>query len=80
MNYKENAVDPYTQKVAKCLRQRVEASGKTLRQIAAEAGMNLSTLHRLINGQRHITIAYLYALSTPLDFDPPALLNEAKAS
>ena len=76
MDNTEN-VDEYTKKVAQVLRERQAQSGISYRAIAAQTGYGLSTINRIFNGQRAITINYLNAIGEVLEFAPWEILNEA---
>lgn len=70
-------VDEYTKKVASIIRRHQEASGISYRSLVDLTGLSLSTVERLLNGKRQITIAYLYALAPHLGFEPHEVLAEA---
>ena len=76
MEHKEG-VDEFTQKVARILREKQAQSGISYRAIAAQTGLGLSTINRIFNGQRQITIAYLNSIGEVLEFAPWEILNEA---
>ena len=70
-------IDEFTQKVAQVLRDRQAQSGISYRALAAQTGLGLSTINRIFNGQRQITISYLNSIGEVLEFAPWEILNEA---
>lgn len=55
--------------------QRIRAArNKSLRVIAGLAGMGKSTLHRIENGQRDVTLSEIVALSSALEVAPSKLI------
>lgn len=74
----ENSPDDYTRAVAKLLTKGKKASGKSFDALAAETGLGRATVVRILAGERPITVSYLRALSTALDLDASAIVDEAE--
>lgn len=58
------------------IKEKLERSNKSMRQLAKETGINVSTISRIISGKRKATITHLQALSKSLHIPLSALLEE----
>jgi hypothetical protein len=51
------------------LRREIRASGRTLYRVAKDAGVGYASLHRLMKGQRSVSLAAFDKLCTCLDLE-----------
>lgn len=68
-------MDEYNTKIAAILRYLYSESGLSYNQISKLTGLSTSTVFRVINGEREITVSYLEKLCRVFGVLPGALIS-----
>lgn len=74
-----NPKDAYDTAVAAVLDEHREELRFTYTALAKESGINLRTLHRLLDGERPISLPNFIAIVRTLGLDPSQVIAEASA-
>ena len=70
-------ISPYGLAVAVILRRLYEENDDTYKEIAAQTGLGMATVVRVINGKREATAYYLHKLCEVFNISPGEVLDEA---
>lgn len=67
----------YSTVIARFLESKRRERGLSLRGLASETGLSLSTVVRLLDGDRELTVDYLSRICAALDVDVHTAVQEA---
>ncbi|QGH36446.1 helix-turn-helix domain-containing protein [Gracilibacillus salitolerans] len=69
-----------TTNYAVLIKEALKESNKSMRQLAKETGINVSTISRIINGKRNATLDHLKAISQSLHIPLSDLISSEESS
>lgn len=68
----------YLSAVGQQLRAEIAASGTSAKKISEKIGMDRTTLHRYLHGQRDIPLSALVRITSGIGIDPAIVLDRAE--